>query len=248
MIHDLVRYQFDNKSSLPRENVLLVSLGCSWGKCAFCDYQDDKSSSVLACDTVNKKVLSQVRGTETGASCLDVTCSASYTELPFTTMNYIRETCIAKGIKTVILEGHYIYRDSNRYFTDFFGSHDINVIFRCGVETFDENIREGLLRKGLPGVTPTELAKYFDWINIMYGMDCQSFEQLQKDIEIGLEHFKRINLSIYTSIPNGPGRDDEAISAFYNSDLYRELKKNPRIDIFDEWDENNDHNVGHDIP
>ena len=45
-----------------------------------------------------------------GSSVLDVTCSASYTELPFTTMNYIREKCVEKGIKTVILEGHYIYR------------------------------------------------------------------------------------------------------------------------------------------
>nr|MCR5403770.1 radical SAM protein [Butyrivibrio sp.] len=93
MIHDLVRYQFDDKSSLPRENVLLVSLGCSYGKCTFCDYQDDKSPSVLTCDAVNKRVLSSVRGKEIGSSTLDVTCSASYTELPFTTMNYVRQTC-----------------------------------------------------------------------------------------------------------------------------------------------------------
>lgn len=248
MIHDLVRYQFDSKSSLPRENVLLVSLGCSWGKCAFCDYQEDKSSSVLACDTINKKVLSEVRGSEIGSSCLDVTCSASYTELPFTTMNYIRETCKSKGIRTVILEGHYIFKDSNRFFIDFFKAYDIDVIFRCGIETFDENVREGLLRKGLPGVTPAQIAEHFQWINLMYGMDCQTFDQLKKDIEIGLEHFRRINLSIYTSIPGGPKRNSEDIKAFYNSDFYTELKKSPRIDIFDEWDENNDHNVGHDIP
>ena len=63
MIYDLVRYQLvdENTSSMKRENVLLVSLGCSWGKCTFCDYQDDKSSSVLACDSVNKKVLAQVK-------------------------------------------------------------------------------------------------------------------------------------------------------------------------------------------
>ncbi len=247
MIHDLVRYQFDNKSSLPRENVLLVSLGCSWGKCAFCDYQDDKSSSVLACDTVNKKVLEQVRGIETGASCLDVTCSASYTELPFTTMNYIRETCVSKGIKTVILEGHYIYRNSNPYFTDFFKSDGIDVLFRCGVETFDEKIREDFLHKGLPGVTPEDLSKYYQWINLMFGMECQSPAQLKKDIEIGLEHFSRINLSIYTSVPSGPARDVAAIKDFYSSDFYKELLANPRVDIFDEWDKENGHNVGHDI-
>ncbi|WP_026506777.1 hypothetical protein [Butyrivibrio sp. MC2013] len=247
MIHDLVRYQLDNKSSLKRENVLLVSLGCSWGKCAFCDYQEDKSSSVLACDTVNKKVLEEVKGTSAGVKCLDVTCSASYTELPFTTLCYIRETCKMRGITSVILEGHYIYRESNHFFVDFFGQYGIDVIFRCGVETFDEHIREDVLRKGLPHVTPGDLAKYYSWINLIYGMEGQSMEQLRADIAIGLEHFDRINLSIYTSVAGGPARDEAAIRAFYDSELYRELMENPAVDIFDEWDENNGHNVGHDI-
>ena len=186
MIYDLVRYQLvdENTSSMKRENVLLVSLGCSWGKCTFCDYQDDKSSSVLACDSVNKKVLAQVKGTEVGATVLEVTCSASYTELPFTTINYIRETCRDKGIKTVILEGHYIYRESNVLFIDFFGQYGIDVAFRCGVETFDEHIREDILHKGLPGVTPEQIAQHFQWINIMFGMEGQTIEQLKKDIEI----------------------------------------------------------------
>lgn len=247
MIYDLVRYQLDEKSSLRRENVLLVSLGCSYGKCTFCDYQDDKSSSVIACDTVNKKVLGSVRGAEAGSSVLDVTCSASYTELPFTTMNYIREKCVEKGIKTVILEGHYIYREANKYYRDFFDEKNIAVMFRCGVETFDESIREGILRKGLPGVTPEDIAGYYDWINLMYGMDCQTITRLKEDIDIGLKYFKRINLSIYTTVKNGPGRNESAIKDFYESSFYKELKENPAIDIFDEWDENNGHNVGHDI-
>ena len=249
MIYDLVRYQLvdENTSSMKRENVLLVSLGCSWGKCTFCDYQDDKSSSVLACDTVNKKVLSQVKGTEVGSTVLEVTCSASYTELPFTTLNYIRETCREKGIKTVILEGHYIYRESNKLFIDFFGQYDIDVIFRCGVETFDEHIREDILRKGLPGVSPKQIALYFQWINIMFGMKGQTIEQLEKDIEIGLEHFERVNLSIYTTVKNGPERDESAIEKFYKSDFYQKLKQNPAVDIYDEWDEENKHKVGHDL-
>lgn len=249
MIYDLVRYQLvdGNTSSMKRENVLLVSLGCSWGKCTFCDYQDDKSSSVLACDSVNKKVLAQVIGTEVGSTVLEVTCSASYTELPFTTINYIRETCRDKGIKTVILEGHYIYRESNSMFVDFFGQYNIKVLFRCGVETFDEHIREDILHKGLPGVTPEQIAQHFQWINIMFGMEGQTIEQLKKDIEIGLEHFERVNLSIYTSVKNGPRRDVEAIEKFYASDFYLELKHNPAVDIYDEWDEGNEHKVGHDI-
>ena len=246
MIHDLIRYQFDNKSALKRETVLLVSLGCSWGKCAFCDYQDDKSSSVLKCDAVNKKVLESVRGKEIGSTVLDITCSASYTELPFTTMNYIRQTCKDKGIETVILEGHYLFRDANKFYTEFFEQYGIKVIYRCGIETFDEHLREDILRKGLPGATPEDISKYFTWINLMYGMEGQTFDQLKKDFEIAFNNFDRINLSIYTSINGGPARNQNQIQEFYNSDFYRELLTSPRVDIFDEWDTSNDHTVGHD--
>jgi len=247
MIHDLVRYQFDDKSFMKRETVLLVSLGCSWGRCAFCDYQEDKSSSVLKCDAVNKKVLELVKGKEIGSEVLDITCSASYTELPFTTMNYIRDTCSCKGISTVILEGHYIFRESNSFYIDFFEQRGIKTIFRCGIETFDEHLREDILRKGLPGAKPEEISKYFSWINLMYGMEGQTFDQLQKDFEIGLKFFDRINLSIYTSVKEGPARDKAKIKAFYDSPLYQDLLDSKRVDIFDEWDDDNDHNVGHDI-
>ena len=132
-------------------------------------------------------------------------------------------------------------------FIDFFGQYGIDVVFRCGVETFDEHIREDILHKGLPGVTPEQIAQHFQWINIMFGMEGQTIEQLKKDIEIGLEHFDRVNLSIYTMVKNGPERDVDAIERFYNSDFYKELKMNPAIDIYDEWDEGNEHKVGHDI-
>ena len=81
----------------------------------------------------------------------------------------------------------------------------------------------------------------------MFGMEGQSLDQLKKDIETGLEHFQRINLSIYTTVPGGPARNVSAIKDFYNGKFYQELLANPRVDVFDEWDEDNGHNVGHDI-
>ena len=247
MIYDIIRYQVDDNSTLPRENVLLVSLGCSWGKCSFCDYQDDKSESVLLCDKKNREVLSQVRGSDIGITTLEVTCSASYTELTFTTLNYIRDICIKKGFSTVILEGHYLYRETNHYFTDFFREKNINVMFRCGVETFDEYLRENILHKGLSEAMPRDISKYFQWINLMFGMEGQTFEQLKEDISIGINNFERVNLSIYTPVKNGPKRDIDAIEKFYGSDFYKNIVNNPKIDIYDEWDDENIHKVGHDI-
>ncbi len=222
-------------------------MGCSWGKCTFCDYCKDKADTVLTGDILNKKVLSQVKGKEIGITTLDVTCSASYTELSFTTLNLIRQTCVNTGISTIILEGHYIFRENNIYFTEFFGEKGISVTFRCGVETFDEHIREDILNKGLPGVSPSDIAKYYEWINLMYGMEWQSIEQLKSDIETAKPLFKHINLSIYTSVEGGPARDVKAIEEFYGSELYTELINDPAIEIFDEWDDKNMHKVGHDL-
>ncbi|MCR5403978.1 MAG: hypothetical protein K6E91_09220, partial [Butyrivibrio sp.] len=142
---------------------------------------------------------------------------------------------------------HYIFRDANPFYEDFFTPHGIDILFRCGVETFDEHVREDILHKGLPSVSALDLSKHYDWINLIYGMECQSFDQLKKDIEIGLKYFRRINLSIYTTIPNGPGRSERGIKEFYSSSFYQELLRTPSIDIFDEWDNSNTHNVGHDI-
>ena len=91
-----------------------------------------------------------------------------------------------------------------------------------------------------------DIAQYFDWVNLMYGMKGQTFEQLQEDILLAEQHFSRVNLSIYTTIPNGIERDDQAISQFYRSDLYQQLLTNPKFEIYDEWDKENYHNVGHD--
>jgi len=99
----------------------------------------------------------------------------------------------------------------------------------------------------LPGVLPEDISKYFQWINLMFGMEGQTFEQLKEDISIGINNFERVNLSIYTPVKNGPKRDIEAINNFYGSDFYKNIANNPKIDIYDEWDDENIHKVGHDI-
>ena len=53
--------------------------------------------------------------------------------------------------------------------------------------------------------------------------------------------------SIYTPVKNGPKRDIDAIEKFYGSDFYKNIVNNPKIDIYDEWDDENIHKVGHDI-
>lgn len=68
-----------------------------------------------------------------------------------------------------------------------------------------------------------------------------------KDIATGLKYFDRVNLSIYTTVKNGPARDSAAIKSFYDSAFYRDLTQNSAIDIYDEWDDANEHKVGHDI-
>ena len=60
----------------PREIVLLKSRPCAYGKCAFCDYIGDNSTNVEEMNTLNKEVLSNVKGLyDTLRSLIQVTYS-----------------------------------------------------------------------------------------------------------------------------------------------------------------------------
>ena len=137
----------------PREFLLLQGTGCRWKKCTFCDYYDDASDSPFE---TNRKVLEQVTG-EYGV--LDIINSGSAMELDDETIELIKEVVVAKGIKTIWFEAHYMYRNRLDEFARQFAP--ATVKFRCGVESFDASLRSSWA-KGIPAsVTAADVAKYF---------------------------------------------------------------------------------------
>jgi hypothetical protein len=204
----------------PRELVLLKSNPCFHGKCIFCDYIDDNGGDF----SINEEVLSEI----TGEFPLQVIDSASYFELPEKTLKLINEICLKKNVRELIIETHYAFYAETERLKEKKG----NVIALVGAETFDLNFRR-FLNKGMPDVSPPEIAKYFDWVNILFGIEGQTLDMLRFDVENALRFFKRMNLNIFVNNTTSVKRNEKLVEEFYSSSFFLEIKDNKNIDILD---------------
>ena len=217
-----------------REIVLLKSRPCKWGLCSFCDYIDDNCSSDEEINQFNFEVLKNVTGE---FKRLEIINSASVFELPMECLRYIKDIVLSKGIKTLYFESHYSYRNRLKEITDYF--KDIDIIFKCGIETFDDDFRNKHLRKGVHFKDYNEVAKYFKSICLLVGIKGQTKEMIERDIEIATNNFPYTCINIYIENSTDIKSDENLIAWFKNK--YSYLEKNNNIEIL--WD-NTDFGVG----
>lgn len=192
---------------------------CIWGRCAFCDYIQDNCQSEEECFCVNSEVLDKVTGKY---SALEVINSGSVFELDSKTLNKIKQVCTQKNIKRLYFECYYSYKDRLDEIREFFG---IDIIFKCGIETFDEHFRNKVLKKGIVFDSPQQVAKYFDSICLMVGICGQTKESISKDIDILLKHFKYGCVNVYCN-NNTPIKADEELIKWFDrkyGDMLRSL-------------------------
>lgn len=219
----------------PREIVLLKSRPCTWGRCFFCDYIDDNSTeekeSIIQ---FNKKVLENVTGE---FKQLEVINSASVFELPMECLKDIKDKVLEKEIQTIYFESHYSYRHRLDEIRDFFKG--IEIIFKCGIETFDNDFRNKYLRKGANFKDYKEVSKYFSSICLMVGIKGQTKDMIRNDMEILVNNFEKGCINIYVENTTPVKRDEELISWFKREFGY--LEDNPNIEIL--WN-NTDFGVG----
>lgn len=216
-----------------REIVLLKGRPCAWGQCAFCDYIEDNEPDDALCNTLNREVLSQVTGVY---SSLEVINSGSVFELPRETLEMIKETSRKNAIQTLFFESHWSYRHRLQEMRDFFG---LPIIFKCGIETFDDRFRNQVLKKGILFSSPQEVARYFQSICLMVGIKGQTKEMISRDMEILLQTFEYGCVNIYNNNTTPIRRDEELVRWF--SKEYRFLQEHPKIDVLFE---NTDFGVG----
>lgn len=221
----------------PREIVLLRGSGCKWRRCTFCDYHldfclDEEQNFIL-----NEKELAKVTGKY---SKLEVINSGSFVDLDSKTFSLILDTCIRKKIKEVHFECHWMHKESIPALHQAFAKHNIITKIKIGVETFDYDYREHILHKGITEQAPSEIAKAFDEVCLLFGLDGQTLASMQYDIETGLAYFERvcINIMVENSTKIKPNRD--VIDTFIKK-LYPIYKGNQRVDILIE---NTDFGVG----
>ena len=205
--------------------MLLRGSGCAYKKCVFCDYHLDKCADVIANYSLNKSVLEKVTGIY---SDLEVINSGSVFELDCDTLSLIKDVCARRAIKTLHFEAHYMYRNMIAGLRKQFDGIDVKM--KLGLETFDYDMREKRLAKGIDEHDPSVICRGFDEANFLFGISGQTVESMSDDISLGLKHFERIcvNLMCENSTDIKPDRD--VISAFMR-EIYPLYLYDPRVDI-----------------
>lgn len=216
----------------PREVVLLNTVGgCSWAKCAFCDYCNTFGRTAFDAERHNREVLSHVTGLY---GVLQVVCSANFVELPVATWFDLRSVCYERGIKTLLLETHWIHRHRDAQVREFF--KDINVIFIYGIETFHFQRREVEWFKGYGNLDLTELASYADAVNLLIGVEGQTVDDITRDINIALHNFRYTFVYVFESNDTEIHRDNDLVEEFYQSSLFTYLCTLDGVEILDGMD------------
>jgi hypothetical protein len=216
-----------------REVVLLKSFPCKWGRCSFCDYIHDNSEDEEVAANLNREVLDKVTGKY---KVLEVINSGSVFELSQTTLKNIKEVVEDKGIQLLFFESHWIYRKKLKEIEEYFC---IPIIFKCGVETFDDDFRNKVLNKGMIIQSPQEVAEYFRSICLMVGIEGQTTDMIDKDMKYLTQYFQRGCINIYVENTTEFMRDENLIRWFREKYYY--LEENPNIEIL--WN-NTDFGVG----
>ena len=208
-----------------REIVLLRGSGCVYKKCRFCDYYQDSSKNNTENFRLNKEVLSNVTG-EYGE--LEVINSGSVFELDSNTLMLIKKVCREKDISVIHFESHYLYKNRIAALRTFFS--DFRLKMKLGLETFDYDLRENILKKGINEKSPKVISEDFDEANFLFGITGQTADSMEKDIQLGLTYFERICLNIMCRNTSSVIPDNDVKTVFLK-EVYPLYKKNPQIDI-----------------
>ena len=217
---------------LPREFVLLQGTGCRWKRCTFCDYHGDVSNEPYA---VNREVLAQVQGVY---GVLDVINSGSAMELDPLTINMIKEVVKEKKIHTLWFEAHYMYKNQLSKFAEQF--EGVEVKFRCGIESFDAELRSQWKKGVKDDVMPEDVANYFQGVCLLCCTEGDSQERILRDIALAKAYFEYASVNVFCENSTAVKRDEELVKWFVDV-VYPQLQQSDKIEVLVE---NTDLGVG----
>ena len=207
---------------MPREFVLLQGQGCKWKQCTFCDYYTDISDDPFV---VNKEVLGCVTGIY---GVLDVINSGSAMELDEQTIEEIKRVVKEKHIHTLWFEAHYMYRYKLMKFAEQF--EGVEVKFRCGIESFNGELREQWKKGVAADVTAEDVATYFQGVCLLCCTEGDSKERIMRDIALAERYFNYASVNMFCENTTQVKRD-EALVKWFVDELYPQLKQSKKIEI-----------------
>ncbi len=209
-------------NKFPREFILLQGTGCRWRKCTFCDYYSDVSDNPFE---TNRYVLQQVTGQY---GILDIINSGSAIELDSDTITLIKEVVKEKQIHTLWFEAHYMYRHHLASFARQFAP--AKVKFRCGIETFDIELRNRWNKGISPNVTPEDIAQHFQGVCLLCCTQGETKDHIINDITVAQQYFEYMSVNLFCNNETSLKRDEE-LARWFEQELYPTLKDNPKIEI-----------------
>lgn len=222
----MVRYSIIHDKN-PREILLLRGLGCKWRKCAFCDYHLDCSPDEAENLRINREVMANVTGIY---KHLEVINSGSFPELGEATLLELIELCREEEIHILHFECHYLYRDQIPIWREKFKEAGTVLKIKTGVESFDFNFRENVLKKGINEKDPAIIAESFDECCLLFGLSGQTLEGMSSDIKIALMYFERVCVNIFVENKTKLKADKSVISDFIKYIMPKYID-NDRVDI-----------------
>ncbi|QIB69550.1 radical SAM protein [Aminipila butyrica] len=224
--NNLTRYSLICEKN-PREIVLLRGSGCKWRRCRFCDYHLDFHPDPSLNYELNASILRQVTGQ---FHRLEVINSGSFSDLDSETTALLREICIHKGIHTLYVECHWLDRHHIAPFKEAFAAAGIHVEVKGGIETFDQAYRESVFCKGIDTDSPEEMARYYEQVCLLFGTTGQTQASMERDLTLGLQHFKRVCINVMTENSTSI-KPDQQVIALFREYIYPKYRLEDRVDI-----------------
>lgn len=213
------------ENKIPREILLLKSFPCLYGKCSFCNYILDNSTSLVEIESTNYDIIDKITGQ---FGVIEVLNSGSVFELPNSILEVIKEKVDKLKIHTIYFETYYGYRKRLQEIRDYFPNQEIR--FRIGIETFDDEFRERVLNKPFPTDNLSDLANQFYACCLLICVTGQTKEQIINDIKIAQENFQEITVNVFINNDTKVTRDESLVQWFVN-DVYPNIKNTVNMEI-----------------
>ncbi|MGL4562371.1 MAG: radical SAM protein [Brevinema sp.] len=221
-----IRYSHYIDGINDREVVLLKGYPCGYGKCKFCNYIEDNSSNDDDINKINTSVLSYVTGE---FARLEILNSGSVFEIPKYTLKQIQMIVNEKKIRILYFEIYYGYLRRIDEIRAMFPN--VEIRFKMGLETFDNNFRKEGYGKNfsLQEADYEILSKKLYSVCLLLCTKGQTKEMINNDIALGLKYFKHVTLNIFVNNGTSVQRDDDLVQWFVLE--YGHLKNDPRVDL-----------------
>ena len=123
---------------------------------------------------------------------------------------------------------HYMFRNQLEDFAKLFPR--VRVKFRCGIETFDAELREKWNKGVARDVTAEDVARYFQGVCLLCCTKGEEKERIQRDIDLALRYFEYFSVNLFCNNTTQVKRDEE-LAQWFEKEIFPQLKDNPKVEV-----------------